>query len=69
MIPQSVKDILSNGENVGLFQTIALFLFLFFFLGIVFYVFSRPKKYYDEEANAPLNDDLNDQDFFNSEKN
>ena len=69
MIPQSVKDILSNGENVGLFQTIALFLFLFFFLGIVFYVFSRPKKYYHEEANAPLNDDLNDQDLFNSEKN
>ena len=68
MIPQSVKDILGNGENVGLLQTIALLLFLFFFLGIVFYVFSRPKTYYDEEANAPLNDDINDTDF-NSEKN
>ena len=57
MIPQSVKDILANGENVGFYQTLSMFLFLFFFLGIIIYVFSRPKKHYDEEANAPLNDD------------
>ena len=67
MIPQSVKDILGNGENVGLFQSIALFLFLFFFLGIIFYVFSRPKKHYEEQENAPLNDDIVE-DIFNSEK-
>lgn len=60
MIPQSVKDILSNGENVGFYQTLAMILFIIFFLGIVFYVFSRPKKHYDEEANAPLNDDQDD---------
>lgn len=58
MIPQNVKDILSNGENVGFYQTLAMLLFLFFFLGIVYYVFSRPKKHYDEEANAPLDDDI-----------
>ncbi len=61
MIPQSVKDILSNGENVGLYQTIAMIVFLLLFLGIVFYVFSRSKKHYDEEANAPLNDDNTDE--------
>ena len=61
MIPQNVKDILSNGENVGFYQTLAMLLFLFFFLGIVYYVFSRPKKHYDEEANAPLDDDIEDQ--------
>ncbi|HAI80677.1 MAG TPA: CcoQ/FixQ family Cbb3-type cytochrome c oxidase assembly chaperone [Chryseobacterium sp.] len=60
MIPQNVKDILSNGENVGFYQTLAMLLFLFFFLGIVYYVFSRPKKHYDEEANAPLDDDIED---------
>ena len=60
MIPQNVKDILSNGENVGFYQTLAMLLFLFFFLGIVFYVFSRPKKHYDEEASAPLDDDIED---------
>ncbi|WP_226063406.1 cbb3-type cytochrome oxidase subunit 3 [Kaistella polysaccharea] len=62
MIPQSVKDIVANGENVGLYQTIAMILFIIFFLGIVFYVFSRPKKFYEEEANAPLNDDIEDTD-------
>ncbi|AZI67145.1 CcoQ/FixQ family Cbb3-type cytochrome c oxidase assembly chaperone [Kaistella daneshvariae] len=62
MIPQSVKDILANGSNVGLYQTIAMILFILFFLGIVFYVFSRPKKYYEEEENAPLNDDIEDKD-------
>ena len=60
MIPQNVKDILSNGENVVFYQTLAMLLFLFFFLGIVYYVFSRPKKHYDEEANAPLDNDIED---------
>ena len=60
MIPQNVKDILSNGENVGFYPTLAMLLFLFFFLGIVYYVFSRPKKHYDEEASAPLDDDIED---------
>ncbi|WP_304343188.1 cbb3-type cytochrome c oxidase subunit 3 [Chryseobacterium koreense] len=57
MIPQSFRDILSNGENAGLLQTIALLLFIIFFLGILYFVFSRPKKYYDDAANAPLDDD------------
>lgn len=57
MIPQSFKDILSSGENVGLYQTIAMIIFMLFFLGIVFYVLSRPKKFYNEEENAPLDDD------------
>lgn len=62
MIPQSVKDVLSNGENVGLYQTLAMLLFIVLFLGIVYYVFSRPKKHYDDVANAPLNDDIEDTD-------
>ena len=60
MIPQSVKDIVANGENVGLYQTLAMLLFIIFFIGIVYYVFSRPKKFYEEEENAPLNDHLED---------
>lgn len=62
MIPQSVKEILSSGENVGLLQTIALLLFILLFLGITYFVFSRPKKYYDDEANAPLDDSEPDDD-------
>lgn len=61
MIPQSIKDIISNGENVGLYQTIAMLLFILFFLGIIFYVFTRPKKHYEEEENAPLNDYLDEE--------
>ena len=57
MIPQSFKDILNNGENVGLYQTIAMIIFILFFVGLVFYVFSRPKKHYTEEEHAPLDDD------------
>lgn len=60
MIPQSVKDILGSGENVGFYQTFAMILFLIFFLGIVYYVFTRPKKHYDEAANAPLDDSIED---------
>lgn len=57
MIPQSFKDILSNSENAGLYQTIALLLFMAFFIGLIFYVFSRPKKHYQEQEKAPLDDD------------
>lgn len=60
MIPQNIKDILANGENVGLYQTLSMIFFLIFFLGIVIWVFSRSKKHYDEEANAPLEDDTDD---------
>lgn len=57
MIPQSFKDILSNGENTGIYQSIAMVLFIIFFVGLVAYVFTRSKRHYDDEANAPLNDD------------
>ena len=60
MIPQSMKDILANGENVGFYQTLSMILFLIFFLGIVSYVLKKKKKHYDEEANAPLNDEFDE---------
>lgn len=60
MIPQNFKDILSNTENAGLYQTLALIFFMLFFVGLIVYVFSRPKKYYREEENAPLEDDEDD---------
>lgn len=57
MIPENFKQILANEQYNGILQTVALLIFILFFLGILFYVFSRPKRYYDEEARAPLNDD------------
>jgi len=60
MIPQNFKDILSNTENASLYQTLALIFFMLFFIALVIYVFSRPKKYYKEEEHAPLEDDQDD---------
>lgn len=57
MIPQNFKDIISNVGDAGLYQTIALLLFLVFFLSVVIYVFSKPKKHYEEQENSPLEDD------------
>ncbi|MEJ8589893.1 CcoQ/FixQ family Cbb3-type cytochrome c oxidase assembly chaperone [Riemerella anatipestifer] len=56
MIPQNFKDILSNTEGTGFYQSLALILFIIFFIGVVYYVMSKPKKYYQDEANAPLDD-------------
>ncbi|QCX53235.1 cbb3-type cytochrome c oxidase subunit 3 [Elizabethkingia sp. JS20170427COW] len=56
MVPQNFKDIIGSGENNPLYQIIALILFMIFFIGLVIVIFRKPKKYYDEEANAPLED-------------
>lgn len=65
MKSQSIKDVIASGSYVGLLQTLALILFLIVFLGIIYYVFTRPKKHYQEEENAPLADD-NDDDINNN---
>ena len=62
MIPQSFKDILSNGQNAGFYQTLGMIIFLILFLGIVYYVFTRPKKHFDDVANAPLDDSIDEDD-------
>ena len=57
MIPQSFKDIVSNVENAGFFQTLAMIIFILFFLVVVYIVINRPKNYYNAEENAPLEKD------------
>lgn len=59
MIPSNFKDILANSANAGLFQTIAMIIFILFFVGTVFYVLSRSKKHYSEVEKAPLEDENN----------
>ncbi len=63
MIPQSFKDIISNVENAGFFQTLAMIIFILFFVMVVYIVINRPKKYYSEEENAPLEKDHDDDKF------
>ncbi len=57
MIPQNLKDIVSSEQYTGFYQTLALLLFLMFFVGLILYVFSRSKKHYDKQAHSPLEDD------------
>lgn len=69
MIPQSLKDVLSNGESVNWLQTSAMLIFIALFLALLYKIFSKPKKYYDEEANAPLDDDISEDEYMNQPKN
>ena len=59
MIPSNIKDILANIDNAGFYQTLSMIIFIIFFIIIVLYVLSRPKKHYSEVEKAPLEDDHN----------
>lgn len=61
MIPQSVKELVASENGTGFYQTLALILFMIFFIGIILYTLSRSKNYYRDAANAPLEGDENDQ--------
>jgi len=60
MIPQNFKDIVSSGDGVGVYQTLALVLFMMFFVGLVFVVFKKPKNYYKSREKAALEDGTQD---------
>ena len=61
MIPQSFKDIISNVDNTGFFQTLAMIIFILFFISVIIYTLSKPKKYYSDDANAPLVSDKDEE--------
>jgi len=60
MIPQNFKDIVSSGDGVGIYQTLALVLFMLFFVGLVLIVFRKPKNYYRDRERASLEEDNKD---------
>ncbi|MGB6083920.1 cbb3-type cytochrome oxidase subunit 3 [Moheibacter sp.] len=51
------KDAFTNYENAGILQTLSLLLFVIFFLGLIYFIWKRPKEYYKDDANRPLDDD------------
>ena len=57
MIPSNFKDILAHIDNAGILQTLAMLIFIIFFLSTVYYVMSRPKKHYSDVEKAPLEDE------------
>lgn len=60
MIPQSVKELVASENGTGFYQTLALILFMIFFIGIILYTLSRSKNHYRDAANAPLEGEEND---------
>lgn len=60
MIPQNFKDILGHVEWASYYQSFALLVFIAFFAGLVYRVMNRPKKFYSDVENAPLEDGFED---------
>ncbi len=48
------KQYFSTEKYIGIFQSIILILFLMTFFFILFFVFSKPKKYYEKVRELPL---------------
>ncbi|HUH34204.1 MAG TPA: hypothetical protein VL022_00075 [Moheibacter sp.] len=62
------KDSFTNYDFAAVLQTISLLLFVVFFGALIYFVFKRPKEYYDANAHLPLddqNDSNNNQDLLN----
>ncbi len=51
------KDVLRSIEGVGIFPTIALILFLGFFIGLIIYLIRKGKGHFEDAARLPLESD------------
>lgn len=51
------KDTFTNYENADILQTISLLLFVIFFLALMYFIWNRPKDYYKEDSELPLDKD------------
>jgi len=50
------KEAFTNYEYAWILQTISLLLFVIFFLGLVYFIWNRPKDYYKKDSELPLED-------------
>ncbi|PQL92242.1 CcoQ/FixQ family Cbb3-type cytochrome c oxidase assembly chaperone [Apibacter sp. wkB309] len=50
------NKIIAGVDNAIIYQSLALLLFVLFFLGVTFMVMNKPKNYYNEMSNLPLDD-------------
>lgn len=57
MISQNFQEILTHSEYTGLYQIIALILCILFFMILMIMVLIRPKTYYKEVEELPINAD------------
>lgn len=52
------KDSFTNYESARELQSLSLILFVVFFAALIYFIWKRPKDYYKDEANLPLEDDF-----------
>lgn len=50
------KDAFTNYEYAAVLQTISLLMFVVFFLALIFFIWKRPKDYYKNESELPLDE-------------
>lgn len=50
------NKIIAGVDNAIIYQSLALLLFVLFFLGVTFMVMNKPKNYYNDISNLPLED-------------
>lgn len=50
------NKIIAGVDNAIICQSLALLLFVLFFLGVTFMVMNKPKNYYNDMSNLPLED-------------
>ncbi len=48
------NKIIAGVDNAIIYQSLALLLFVLFFLGVTFMVMNKPKDYYTNMSNLPL---------------
>lgn len=51
------KEVLRSIEGIGIFPSIALMLFLGFFVGLIIYLVKKGKSHYEDVAKLPLQSD------------
>jgi|26BtaG_2_1085354.scaffolds.fasta_scaffold00011_28 cbb3-type cytochrome oxidase subunit 3 len=51
------KDGFGNYDYAMVLQILSLVLFVIFFAALIYFIWNRPKSYYDENARLPLEDD------------
>ncbi len=50
------KEAFTDYEHAQTLQTISLLLFVIFFLALIYFIWNRPKEYYKDESELPLDD-------------
>lgn len=50
------NKIIAGVDNAIIYQSLALLLFVLFFLGVTFMVMNKPKNYFNDMSNLPLED-------------